>query len=69
MTDDFDTGPIRERYEERKRRQLLNWNNRAAYADPDYTGWTVPNYRQIAIDQALDQRSQYEWFCRLEVGA
>lgn len=69
MTNDFDTTKLREDYRDRAMRQLNQWMNRRVFAEPDFARWTVLYHEQIAMDQALDQRSQYEWFCRLEVGA
>lgn len=66
MTNDFDTTKLREDYQERAQRQLNNWMNRRVFAAQDPATWVMAYHESVAMDQALDQRSQYAWFCRLE---
>jgi hypothetical protein len=50
--------------EQRMQRQFKNWQWRMGrdYPMTDHTLWGGPYSAHVAMEQALDQRSQHEWF-------
>jgi hypothetical protein len=53
------------------KRQFLNWRwrtgNERRMADP--TSWELPHRQRVTMEQALDARSQHEWFAVAEFDA